>query len=521
VGDAADILDLVQESVVTRDAEGRVLSWNKASETLYGVPRADALGRDVHVLLATRHETPLAELEAALLAKDHWAGELIRTTASGEALILDVRWTTERDGAGNLVRIIETARDITRRKAAEDALRLSEYRYRNMFQAMAVAFWEVDFTAVGAMLIPLRDQGVTDLRAHLMANRDLVRETMRRAIVLDLNANGSTLFGATDPAQIVGRAVADFWPVESEPVYVDALVATMTRQPHIVTETRLFRVDGAPVDVLFTVSLSQENRRRGVMLIGVVDISARKAAEAALATVQAEFAHAARVSMLGELTASIAHEVNQPLAAIATSASASLRWLAASEPDLDEVRALAERIVGDARRAGAIIARVRAMAERREPERVALSLNELVEEVLVFLAHELRAQQVEIALRLDPGLPPVLADRTQLQQILVNLAVNAMQAMADASPRRLSFSTATDEGRVVLAIEDSGPGLGADAARLFDSFYTTKRGGMGMGLPICRGIAEAHGGTIAAGNCEGGGARFAVTLPAIAVIPTS
>jgi len=259
-----------------------------------------------------------------------------------------------------------------------------------------------------------------------------------------------------------------------------------------------------------------------VMLIGVIDVSAQKAAEAALAKVQSEFAHAARVSMLGELTASIAHEVNQPLAAIATSAAASLRWLAAAQPDLDEVRSLATRIVDDARRAGAIISRVRAMAERREPERVALSLNALVEEALAFLGHELRAQQVEAELRLEPGLPEVLADRTQIQQILVNLAVNAIQAMAESAPRRLVLTTAADGvGQVTLSVEDNGPGLGDHAAKLFDSFYTTKSGGMGMGLPICRGIAEAHGGTIEADDSALGGARFIVTLPAMATIPRS
>jgi PAS domain S-box-containing protein len=513
VGTPTDLLDLVHESVVTRDAGGRILSWNRASEELYGWPRADALGQELHALTGTRHETPVADLEALLHAEGRWEGELTRLTASGEERVLDVRWTLERDAAGALVRIIETARDITRRKAAEDALRMSEYRYRNMFQAMAVSFSEVDFTGAGAMLIPLRDQGVTDLRAYLKANRDLVRETMHWAFVIDANPSNLALLRAERPEQVIGQSIAACWPRDSEPVYIDALVATMTRQPHLVTETRLARLDGSEVDVLFNVSLSQENRRRGVMLIGIIDITARKAAEAALTKVQAEFAHAARVSMLGELTASIAHEVNQPLAAIATSGSASLRWLANDEPDLDEVRSLAERMVADARRAAAIIARVRAMAERREPERVALSLNALVEDVLVFLAHELQGQGVDVELQLDPGLGKTLADRTQLQQVLVNLAVNAVQAMAGEEKRLLRFATFAEPGSVGLTVADSGPGIDGDPERLFDSFFTTKASGMGMGLPICRSIVEAHGGRISAENSETG-ARFTVTLPA-------
>ncbi len=521
MGKAADILDLVQESVVTRDVQGRILSWNKASETLYGVLRGEALGRDIHALLGTAHEAPIGQLEAQLLADGRWSGELTRRTVAGESLVLEVHWTVERDAVGNLVRIIETARDITRRKAAEDALRLSEYRYRNMFQAMAVAFWEVDFTAVGAMLIPLRDQGVTDLRAYLQAHRDFFEETLDKTIVLDVNEKALELFGAADRSELIGKSTARYWTRTSEAVYLEALVATMERRPFLVADTQLVRLDGRVIDVIFTVSLSQEARKRGVMLIGVIDVSAQKAAEAALAKVQAEFAHAARVSMLGELTASIAHEVNQPLAAIATSGSASLRWLAAATPDLDEVRALAARIVADAGRAADIITRVRAMAERREPERAPLSLNALIEESLAFLGPELRAHHVETELRLAADLPQVMADRTQIQQILVNLAVNAAQAMAEAPVRQLRVSTVSRGEEIELSVEDSGAGLGPDAERLFDSFYTTKQGGMGMGLPICRSIVATHGGRIEAGSSASGGARFTVTLPAIATIPTS
>lgn len=513
VANRTEILDLVHESVVTCDATGTILSWNKASEILYGWPRQSALGRNINQLLDTRH-ADIGLLQQQAFVDGSWEGEFVRSTATGDARVIDVRWTTELDPDGVPLRIIETARDVSQRKAAEDALRMSEYRYRNMFQAMAVAFWEVDFTRVGAMLIPLRDQGVTDLRAYLMANRDFVRATMQCAEVIDLNVNGLTLFGADTRDAIIGRMIADFWPPASEPVYIDALIATMSRQPHIVTETRLKRVDGELVDVLFTVSLSQDNRKRGVILIGVVDISARKQAEAALQKVQAEFAHAARVSMLGELTASIAHEVNQPLAAIATSAAASLRWLAADSPDIEEVRSLAQRMAADARRASDIIARVRDMAERREPKRMPLSLNALVEEVVLFLDHELKAQNVVVELRLGADVLPALMDRTQIQQVIVNLAVNALQAMAGCEQRRLGMVTATlPDGRLSLEVQDNGHGLLDEPNKLFEGFFTTKASGLGMGLSICRSIVEAHGGTIAAANGDTG-ARFIVTLPA-------
>lgn len=509
---ATEILDLVHESVVTCDAAGTIRSWNKGSEALYGWPQDEALGLNLNTLVGTRHVNIDALLEQAF-ADGSWEGELVRYTRTGEERVIDVRWTVTCDESGNPLRLVETARDVTQRKLTEDALRMSEYRYRNMFQTMAVAFWEVDFNRVGAMLIPLRDQGVTDLRAYLLANRDFVRTTMERAVVIDLNESGLALFGAEKREDIIGRSIADFWPQASEPVYIDSLVATMSREPHIVTETRLNRIDGEIVDVLFTVSLSQDNRKRGVVLIGVIDISARKKAEAALQKVQAEFAHAARVSMLGELTASIAHEVNQPLAAIATSAAASLRWLAADTPDMEEVRSLAHRMAADARRASDIVARVRAMAEPRGPERVPLSLNDLVREVVLFLDHELQAHRVTVALKLGTDLPALPVDRTQVQQVIVNLAVNALQAMADCPERHLAITTSQLPcGSLALEVEDNGHGLLEQPHKLFEGFFTTKASGMGMGLPICRSIIEAHGGSITAASGEKG-ARFTVILP--------
>lgn len=508
-----DLLDLIHESVVTCDAGGMILSWNRASELLYGWLRDEAIGRDIDALLNTRHDD-LPGSRRAVFDHGHWDGELGRSTACGEERVIDVRWTLDRGSGAAGPRVIETARDVSRRKADEQALKMSEYRYRNMFQAMAVAFWEVDFTRVGQMLIALREQGVTDLRAHLLAHRDLVRETMRAAKVIDLNTSGLALFGADQREAIIGRTIADFWPAASEPVYVDSLVATMTRRPHFIAETQLNRLDGQLVDVLFTVSLSHDIRKQGVVLIGVVDVSARKQAEAALSKLQAEFAHAARVSILGELTASIAHEVNQPLAAIATSASASLRWLASAEPDVDEVRSLSRRIAADALRASAIIARVRAMAEHREPEHRPALLNALVRDVVRFLDHELTAQNVTVSLHLDEAIAPASMDRTQIQQVIVNLAVNAIQAMSGGHHRRLDVSTkAHPDGSLSLSVQDTGGGLPDDPSRLFEGFYTTKSSGLGMGLSICRRIVESHGGTITARNADRG-ACFTVALPA-------
>ena len=248
-----------------------------------------------------------------------------------------------------------------------------------------------------------------------------------------------------------------------------------------------------------------------------MDITERVRAQEMLQQSQTNFAHAARIATLGELTASIAHEVNQPLAAIAASGEASLRWLSRDKPDLNEVQKLTSYVVADARRAAQIIVRVRSMASHRAPDRHQLALDEVIEQAFLFLRHEIDSHRVETVFEFEPGLPALSADRVQLQQVIVNLAVNAIQAMShNVAPRRLTVRTALmDSATLSVEIEDSGPGLApADEENLFKSFFSTKPDGMGMGLPVCRSILEAHGGTIALVNRPGiSGACFRFTLP--------
>ena len=393
-----------------------------------------------------------------------------------------------------------------------EALKRSEHRYRNIFQAMAVAFWELDFFPVGDILRDLRKQGVTDFAAHLAAHPELVRRMMRATRIIDVNDQVMSMLGRGDRAEMLVN-LEDYWPDSSTPVYAASVIAAVTGQPNYATETRIRAMDGREIDVLFTACFPPDTMNKGTLLVGVIDISERLKAEAMLAQLQAEFAHAARISMLGELTASIAHEVNQPLAAIAASAAAGQRWLDRAEPDLEEVKTLVARIARDAERAARTIGRVRDMAMRRAPEPSPLSLNGLVEEAMVFLRHEIQNHEVALTLDLAHGLPPVMADRTQLQQVVVNLAVNALQAMVTGG--RLVLATGlTDAGEVQLTVTDSGPGVPAEnLGQLFDSFFTTKNGGMGMGLPICRTILESHGGGITAAN-GAVGAVFTARLPA-------
>ena len=399
----------------------------------------------------------------------------------------------------------------TEQLPAEEALRRSEHRYRNLFQAMAASFWELDFFTVGGMLRDLKAQGVRDFPAYLARNPEVVRAMMHATRVIDVNDKTVQLFGGETKDDLF-VPLDRFWPEESNAVYAASVIAAISGQPNFITETRLRKLDGSLIDSLFTVAFPLETMNKGTLLVGVLDLTEMKRTAAEAERLRAEFAHAARVSMLGELTASIAHEINQPLAAIATNAAAGLRWLGRDEPDVEEVRALTHRIADDARRAADIVSRIRAMAAHQTPERTALSINGVVEEALLFLAHEIQGRQAAVMLDLTPGLPPVMGDRTQLQQVVVNLAMNALQAM-DGEARRLGVTTRLEAGAVEIAVLDSGPGLGAAGGRLFDSFYSTKPGGLGLGLPISRSIIEAHGGSIEAADAPGGGARFIVRLP--------
>jgi PAS domain S-box-containing protein len=410
--------------------------------------------------------------------------------------------------------------DITARKKTQDALRYSESRYHNLFRAMAASFWELDVSEVREMLRNLRDSGVTDFEAYFDANPGFLREMIRRSRVIDVNDQTVAMFGGSKEELQVN--VERIWPEESNPYYAEAILHSIMGKPDYSCECKLSRLDGTRFDAQFTAAFPPKSFRMGPLILGIIDITARKKAEKMLEHVQAEFAHAARISVLGELTASIAHEVNQPLAAITANGEAGLRRLGQSEPGIEKARDLMTRMVADARRAAEIISRVRAMAARREPEQARLSLYQVIDEVLMFLGHEIQSCGVTVALDRDP-VPEVLVDRTQLQQVFVNLAVNAMQAMvrSGGSRRVLTIRTRrSEEGTASCIVEDSGPGIKPEHLdRLFESFFTTKDGGMGMGLPICRSIIEAHGGCIRVDNDSAhGGARFTFTLPAADVV---
>ena len=249
----------------------------------------------------------------------------------------------------------------------------------------------------------------------------------------------------------------------------------------------------------------------------VMDVTEARKAQEALADAQAQLAHANRVATLGELAASIAHDVNQPLAAIVVNGEANLRWLDRPLPEIDTVRQGLEQMIADAERASKVVERVRALSKKNEPERLLLDVNGVINDVIKLVGREIVSHQVSLRLELAADLPPVLGDRVQLQQLIINLVINGIQAMADIDNRARSLlirSEHDQSSQVLVSVQDSGNGIDpANANRLFDAFYTTKPGGMGLGLSICRSITEAHGGRIWASNHSGTGAVLSFALP--------
>jgi PAS domain S-box-containing protein len=252
-------------------------------------------------------------------------------------------------------------------------------------------------------------------------------------------------------------------------------------------------------------------------LIGVLmDVTATREAQEALQKAQAELVHVTRLTTLGEMSASIAHEVNQPLAAIGTNGEACLRWLAREVPNKDEAVAAVRRIIHDANRASGVVHRIRELARKAESEMIQLDINELIDETVALVKRETLIHRVVLRLQLAPGLPPVLGDRVQLQQVIFNLVINALQAAAMVADRARVVTIRTlqyESDQVLVAVQDAGIGVEPENLnQLFTAFYTTKPDGMGIGLTICRSIVEAHGGRVWADRNTGPGMTFQFTI---------
>ena len=423
---------------------------------------------------------------------------------------------------------------IAARKAGSPYLQHVEKRYRRKDGGV---IW-IDASAFVAPVVagtPLFGGAAIDITDRKRAEEDLRRSEASLAQAQEISRTGSWRWNVTTGE--VSWSDEHFHifginPLAAQPSYtgflarvhpedrlaLEQVIAQAVREQHrFHHEYRIALPDGS---VKYLQSVGQPDRTTPDRLefVGtVMDITERRRAEEALRNAQAELARVARLTTLGELAASLAHEINQPLAAMATSSNACLRWLNRDPPDLDAARQAVTRIVQDAHRAGDVIRGLRALAQKSGPRLTQLDLQDTIGEVLALTRGEMQQYDVVLHTDLSAANRPVLGDRVQLQQVLLNLIMNAIQAMEAAHDhkRELTVSVALAEpGHVQVVVEDSGPGLDpAVTPRIFDPLFTTKPNGLGMGLSICRSIIEAHDGQLWASARAPHGTSFHFTLP--------
>jgi PAS domain S-box-containing protein len=476
------------DGIFAFDREWRYTVWNPALERILGLSKLQTLGKSAFEVFPR-----LKESGGDKFYRDTLAGKtvvdrdrLYIVPGTGEQRCIEGHFSPLLDDADKIIGGLAILRDITERKRAEEALRESEQRFRDYAETASDTIWETG----------------PDHRFTRISSR----------LPMDF-----------DPASRIGVRRWDVAiDVEEEPEKWRLHIATLeAHQPFRGFRYRRLRADGsvAYIESNGKPVFDAEARFLGYRGVSSDVTAAVRAdqAEAALHQAQAALAHVTRVMTLGELTSSIAHEINQPLAAIVTNGNACVRWLAGDLPNLEEARQAVGRIIRDGHRASDVIQRIRALVQQTPPQKDWLDVDAMILEVIALVRSEVERHRVSLQTHLSPDVPRVLGDRIQLQQVLLNLLMNAIEALSsvDEGERELRVSSGTHASHgVLVAVQDSGIGIDPEHMdRLFNAFFTTKPQGMGLGLAISHSIIEAHGGRLWASPNPGRGATFQFTLP--------
>jgi len=505
------------DAIISKTLAGVITSWNAGAQRIFGYRAEEAVGLPINILIPPDRldeESQIIERLRRGQSVHHF--ETVRIRKDGRKIHVSLAISPIKDAAGQVIGVSKIARDITERKRAEAELRESERRYRYIFQSTGVSIWEEDFSQVKMAIDDLKAGGVQDFRQYLAAHPEFVSQAISMVKILDVNEATVELFAAHDKHELLASLDKVFTP-ETREVFAGELIALAEGRTWFQSQASLKTLKGDRISVVCTITFPTESDKLNSVLVSIMDTTEQKRAEEALHKAQEELAHVTRVMTIGELVASIAHEVNQPLGAIVTNGHACVHLLSRQAPDLDKSREVVGRMIRDGMRASEVIKRIRDLLHKTQVEKARLNINETIQEVMALVGSEVLRNKVELKAELAADLPAVLGDRIQLQQVILNLILNAKDAMSGAqtNPRELEISSGKNSvGAVVVTVRDTGHGLEAkDVERIFDPFFTTKPEGMGLGLSISRTIIEAHGGTLWATQNEDKGATIQFLLP--------
>jgi PAS domain S-box-containing protein len=477
----------------------RYLQINQHLTEICGISVADHIGRSVRETVPQVADQVEKIVELILSKGEPITGVEVngqRPDGTNAARFWLTSWHPLRGPGGAIVGINVVAEEITERKRAEAALAASEARYRDL-----------------AETLERRVQTEARERARIWnVSQDMLVVADAKGSFLSVNPAWTSTLGWSED-ELIGNTSEWLVHPSDRGRTRDELVRLLDGHRTLRFENRLRHKDGSFCWLSWTAVPD-----RGLIYAVARDVTELKDAEAALQRSQRELARVSRRTTMGAMTASIAHEINQPLSAIVLNGNAAMRFLSRPEPDLENARAALKHIVEDGHRAGQVIASVRALfGKERGTEKTELNLNDLLGHVLASVQSEMENHRISLQIDLNNGLPRVLGDRVQLQQVFLNLTMNAIEAMALVSngPRALSVSSGTyGEHQMLVKLRDSGTGIDpSDLDRIFDAFFTTKPNALGMGLAISRSIVEAHGGRLWASAAVPHGSIFHVVLP--------